>query len=67
MHKSSQEEISEILRSHKLWLERKPEGKRADFSEQDLSSANLDSANLDYKTALQLAKRLLKGKCILVA
>ena len=46
MHKPSQEEISEVLRSHKLWLEGKPEGKRADFSGQDLSSANLHYANL---------------------
>jgi len=44
-------EITEILASHKLWIENQPDGKRANLrganlSDADLSVANLRGANL---------------------
>lgn len=38
-------EIDEILRKHKLWLNGKISGERADFSYADLSNADLRGAN----------------------
>jgi hypothetical protein len=39
-------ELKIIIENHKLWLEDKPGGVRADLRSADLSSANLSSANL---------------------
>jgi len=41
-----QDELKKILRLHKLWLEEKPEGKRADLSEANLRGVNLSWADL---------------------
>lgn len=40
------ETISSILAAHKLWIEGKPGGVRADLSEANLSGADLRGANL---------------------
>ena len=58
MEKLTQEELNEIIRLHKLWLENKPEGIKADLFNKDLSGldlsnsdlrhANLESAYLSY-------------------
>jgi uncharacterized protein YjbI with pentapeptide repeats len=40
------ESLKEILEQHKLWLEDKTKGKRADLSYVDLSYADLSDANL---------------------
>jgi uncharacterized protein YjbI with pentapeptide repeats len=42
----SPSELTEILRKHKLWLEGKEDGERANLSYADLSDANLSGANL---------------------
>ena len=42
----TKDELPEILRKHKLWLNLAPGGERADLSGANLSSANLSSANL---------------------
>jgi hypothetical protein len=43
----TKEELGNILKEHKKWIEtEKFEGKRADFSEADLSGAELSKANL---------------------
>jgi len=42
----TQDELNEILRKHKLWMENKNEGKKANLSGADLSDANLRNANL---------------------
>ena len=44
----TKEELEQFLRKHKLWLEDKEGGERADLSRADLSGANLSGANLDY-------------------
>lgn len=44
--KPTQKELDEILRKHKLWLEDKEGGERADLGSANLSGANLGSANL---------------------
>ena len=41
-----QTKLNEILRKHKLWLDRDESGSRANLSRADLSSADLSSANL---------------------
>ena len=41
-----QEELNEILRKHKLWLEEKEGGKRANLYGADLREADLHGANL---------------------
>lgn len=41
-----QTKLNNVVRLHKLWLEGKPEGVRADLSGADLSGANLSWANL---------------------
>ena len=47
MRKISKEELSEILKQHKIWLESEyMMGSRANLSEADLSEANLSRANL---------------------
>ena len=53
MKRITQEELEVFLRKHKLWLENKKGGERADLSgadlsEADLSGANLSGADLDY-------------------
>ena len=42
------EELDEILRKHKLWLNSQPGGEKADLSYADLSYADLSSANLRF-------------------
>ena len=42
----TKEKLVDILQKHKLWLEGKPAGERANLSCANLSSANLRSANL---------------------
>ena len=39
-------ELNEILRKHKLWLDRDENGSRANLSSANLSEANLSEANL---------------------
>ena len=41
-----QEELNEVLRLHKLWLENNSDGVRADLRSADLMDANLRSADL---------------------
>ena len=42
----SVEELNDIINSHTKWLERKPDGKRADLYKANLGGANLYGANL---------------------
>ena len=42
----TKEKLNEILQKHKLWLEDKDGGEKADLSSANLSSADLSSANL---------------------
>ena len=42
----NQKRLNEILAAHKAWLERKPEGRRADLREVDLKGADLREADL---------------------
>ena len=42
----TQEELTEILRLHKLWLEDNPDGVRAELVGADLSGADLRKADL---------------------
>ena len=42
------EKLQEMLRKHKLWLEDKPDGERANLSKANLSKANLSKANLRW-------------------
>ena len=42
----SKEELNSILEKHKMWLDNKPGGERADLYNADLSGANLSEANL---------------------
>ena len=44
----TKDELSEILRKHKLWLNLAPRGERANLSDADLSDADLSYANLSY-------------------
>ncbi len=46
MREISKDELAEILKNHKMWLENNANGKRADLSWADLSDANLSVANL---------------------
>ena len=54
MKKIAQEELDKILRLHKLFLDGKGCGERA-----DLSSANLIKANMEYAT-ITLTKENIK-------
>ena len=48
------EQIDEILRSHKEWLDTNGEkGKRADFSNEDLSNVDLHGADLRYANFME--------------
>jgi len=42
------EKLREVLRLHKLWLDNKEGGCRADLQSANLISANLNNANLSY-------------------
>ena len=42
------EQLKEILKKHKIWLEGGEGGSRADLSRADLRGANLSDADLDY-------------------
>lgn len=53
----ARDELNEILRKHKLWLNGEPDGERADLSEANLSRADLSEANL-YGANLSRAKNL---------
>ncbi len=44
----TKEELENILKEHKLWLEDSTKGKRANLSSADLSYANLCGANLRW-------------------
>ena len=44
--KVEQEKLNEVLKEHRLWLQNKSDGKRADLSGADLSGADLSGANL---------------------
>ena len=44
----TKDELSEILRKHKLWLNLAPRGERANLSDADLSDANLSDADLAF-------------------
>ena len=46
MKKYSKEELAEILRKHKLWLQEDPEGECADLSGSDLRFSDLSGSNL---------------------
>ena len=46
MKKYTQEELSEILRLHKLWIEDDPKGRRADLQSAKLQMADLQRADL---------------------
>jgi hypothetical protein len=46
--KPTPEEVAEVLRLHKLWVEGDKGGKRADLSSADLSYADLSYADLSY-------------------
>ena len=48
MKKYTQEELTEILRKHKLWLQHETEGERADLYSADLRYADLSDATLCY-------------------
>ena len=41
-------EISEILRKHKMWIDDEEGGERANLRRADLSGADLRGANLDF-------------------
>jgi len=43
----TEDELSKILRLHALWLQEKPEGKRADLRGTNLNGADLGGANLN--------------------
>ena len=44
----SKEELNSILEKHKMWLDNKPGGERADLYNADLSGADLRGAKLDW-------------------
>lgn len=44
----TREELSEVLRLHKMWLDGDENGKRADFEGADLKWADLREANLQW-------------------
>ena len=44
--KPTKNELAEILRKHKAWLENKPDGEKADLRCADLRDANLQGADL---------------------
>ena len=46
MKKITKDELKEILRKHRLWLDNEPGGERANLCEADLYEANLYGANL---------------------
>jgi hypothetical protein len=46
--KMTQEELNEILRKHKMWLNDEEGGKHADLSHADLRHADLRHANLSH-------------------
>ena len=48
LRKITQEQLEEILLKHKLWLENKEDGEKADLRDTDLTGANLMGANLEY-------------------
>lgn len=48
----SKEELNNILEKHKMWLDNKPGGERADLYKADLSGADLSGADL-YKVNLR--------------
>jgi hypothetical protein len=46
--KKTKEELSEILRKHKMWVNGEKGREMADLREADLSGADLREADLDY-------------------
>ena len=57
----TKQELDEILRLHKLWLEDNKEGVRADLRSADLSRADL---SLAYLSRVDLSKRYIQISCI---
>ena len=43
-----QKELNEILERHRKWINKEPDGEKADLRWADLSEANLSGADLDY-------------------
>ena len=72
LRKITQEQLEEVLLKHKLWLENKEGGEKADLSYVDLTGANLIGANLiganliganlrvSYLTGVNLEDTILK-------
>ena len=48
LRKITKEELKEVLRKHKLWLDKKEGGEKADLREADLSEADLRWADLRW-------------------
>ena len=46
LRKITQKQLEEVLLKHKLWLENKEGGEKADLRDTDLTGANLMGANL---------------------
>ena len=44
----TEEELKEVLKLHKKWLNNEPDGKKADLSEADLRWADLSEADLRW-------------------
>ena len=42
------EKLNEVLKEHRLWLQNKSDGERADLSGANLSGADLSGTDLDY-------------------
>ena len=48
MRTFTKEQLAEILQKHKMWVDGKEGGERANLSSADLSGANLSDANLSF-------------------
>jgi hypothetical protein len=46
MKKITQKELDEIIRLHKLWIERDPKGRKADLSDCECKWLDFRGANL---------------------
>ena len=59
----TQEELQEILRKHKLWLNNKVDGEKAELFYIDLSNVNLSNIDLSYVDLLEanLSNAKLRG------
>ena len=57
----NREDLAEVLRLHKLWLEKHPDGKRADFAGADLRRSDLEWANLECKKTRARIEKIIRG------